>query len=410
MPDVSGFTALDVFIGLAFVFFLLSTVTSALSEAVAGVLQLRWKTLRRGLGELLLFSDTELEDLLKKLEDLRLAVGSKQTVGTMTAEERNGAADQAQMLGLVFPQHADSPLANLVQKIDDLQLQLTQQQQTKKRKVSLRQPEKWAKSWDELQQSPRLQALFKQTGAFGARGPSYIPPRMFALALLDTLAPPVDGSDADVIEQAQRLVASSSCPPALKTWLQDALTEAKGERDKLLASLEKSFDAVMDRVSGWYKRMSTIWIVFFAVLLVGATNADTYAIGQRLWKDEAVRNALVAEAAKLPAGTSCPEGQSDQGQAADGQQDESPLDRAAACVNKVKELGLPFGWAAENRAHSTSQWLGKGGGWLLTVFALMLGAPFWFDTLGKLARLRLTGKREGTLKSDDRTAVDRDER
>ena len=51
--DLTGLPALDVLIGLAFVYFLLSLVTSALAEAVAGVLNLRFRTLRRGIRELL---------------------------------------------------------------------------------------------------------------------------------------------------------------------------------------------------------------------------------------------------------------------------------------------------------------------------------------------------------------------
>jgi hypothetical protein len=34
----------------------------------------------------------------------------------------------------------------------------------------------------------------------------------------------------------------------------------------------------------------------------------------------------------------------------------------------------------------------------------MLGAPFWFDTLSKLARLRTTGNPEGTAKSGTSTS------
>ena len=33
-------------------------------------------------------------------------------------------------------------------------------------------------------------------------------------------------------------------------------------------------------------------------------------------------------------------------------------------------------------------------GLLMTVAAVSLGAPFWFDLLGKVAQLRSTGKRE----------------
>ena len=67
----------------------------------------------------------------------------------------------------------------------------------------------------------------------------------------------------------------------------------------------------------------------------------------------------------------------------------------------VKALGLPLGWGQENRPDTGWGWPAKFGGIVITVFALMLGAPFWFDTLSKLARLRATGKPEGTgTKSD----------
>src|SRR4051812_46730290 len=36
-------------------------------------------------------------------------------------------------------------------------------------------------------------------------------------------------------------------------------------------------------------------------------------------------------------------------------------------------------------------------GWLLTIAAISLGAPFWFDTLSRLSRLRSSGKPETPL-------------
>ncbi|MBT8272854.1 MAG: hypothetical protein KJO77_03540, partial [Bacteroidia bacterium] len=33
-------------------------------------------------------------------------------------------------------------------------------------------------------------------------------------------------------------------------------------------------------------------------------------------------------------------------------------------------------------------------GWLASVFAITLGAPFWFDVLSKAANLRASGKKE----------------
>ena len=42
------------------------------------------------------------------------------------------------------------------------------------------------------------------------------------------------------------------------------------------------------------------------------------------------------------------------------------------------------------------------GGWLLTIAAISLGAPFWFDTLSRLSRLRSTGKPETPLPASGR--------
>ena len=69
-------------------------------------------------------------------------------------------------------------------------------------------------------------------------------------------------------------------------------------------------------------------------------------------------------------------------------------------MTDIKSLDLPIGWAEANRPDTAAGWIAKFSGWVVTVFALLLGAPFWFDTLSKLARLRNTGKPEGTAKGD----------
>ena len=52
MIDFSKIPAIDVVIGLAFVYFLLSLVISSLTETLSSMRQVRWKTLERGLREL----------------------------------------------------------------------------------------------------------------------------------------------------------------------------------------------------------------------------------------------------------------------------------------------------------------------------------------------------------------------
>ena len=64
-------------------------------------------------------------------------------------------------------------------------------------------------------------------------------------------------------------------------------------------------------------------------------------------------------------------------------------------LNKeLRQTGIPIGWSVENiKLYNFWDILKKIGGLLLTVFAVSLGAPFWFDILNKLANLRSSGNK-----------------
>src|SRR3954454_3449461 len=64
MPDLTGFPAINVAIGLAFLFFLLSTASSAINEAIASLLGWRAKTLERAVSNLL--GDADLTKALNR--------------------------------------------------------------------------------------------------------------------------------------------------------------------------------------------------------------------------------------------------------------------------------------------------------------------------------------------------------
>ena len=223
----------------------------------------------------------------------------------------------------------------------------------------------------------------------GPRKPSYIPSRTFALTLLDTFAPPADGADNDdLIARAEHALGtaddSESKRPTeiVRGLLRDALAEARGDRDKFRATIERSFDDVMDRASGWYKRRVQLILFVLALALVCVMNADSAALAQRLWKDDALRAAVVSQANKVVSA----------GSAECAQTADTRADAAAQCVDQVQEFGLPLGWSHDTSPHNFF-WdgVGKVLGLLVTAFALTLGAPFWFDLLGKVSRLRGSG-------------------
>ena len=67
-------------------------------------------------------------------------------------------------------------------------------------------------------------------------------------------------------------------------------------------------------------------------------------------------------------------------------------------------MGLPLGWRA--LPASPGAWLLKVLGLLATAFAMSFGAPFWFDLLNKLVRMRSAGNVPRRADGTDRSAGD----
>ncbi|PYX39090.1 MAG: hypothetical protein DMG75_01940 [Acidobacteria bacterium] len=50
-----------------------------------------------------------------------------------------------------------------------------------------------------------------------------------------------------------------------------------------------------------------------------------------------------------------------------------------------------MGWHERNKLKTCTDWLNASLGWILTIIAVSLGAPFWFDILNKFMRVRKAG-------------------
>jgi uncharacterized protein involved in cysteine biosynthesis len=245
---------------------------------------------------------------------------------------------------------------------------------------------------DEVIDHPLISRLTKGK----KKTPSYISSRSFSLALLDVFTPREDRPEG--METVAAVKAKlAELPAPLRRQLEPILDEAEGEIDKLRTGIEEWFDDAMDRVSGWYKRKSQWIIAIVAIVVTVGLNVSTVRVVDRLWNDGVVRDAVASAAAAAVAE------QSDQtpepaGGAAEAQApapEADPLEELQANGQEVKDavsdlaaLNLPIGWGEDNR-----DWLSvlNIGGWLLTIVAVTLGAPFWFDALSRLAPLRSTG-------------------
>jgi hypothetical protein len=227
------------------------------------------------------------------------------------------------------------------------------------------------------------------------RRPSYIPARAFASALLDTIVPSTPGTAPQTVAQIRSSVegmANDDLKKVLLTHLDAAGDDIRAARE----NVEKWFDEGMERISGWYKRWSQTVIYVFAAFITLAMNVDTIHITTTLYHDAALRSGLVAAA---------------EGAVKHGQDDPNGIQTIKAEMEKMK---LPMGWSVFSKSEDVSiiealksiwselpgttlKWLVKLCGWTITLFAISLGAPFWFDTLSKFINVRASGKRSGTL-------------
>src|SRR5262245_1043279 len=152
----------------------------------------------------------------------------------------------------------------------------------------------------------------------------------------------------------------------------------------------------MDRVSGWYKRRTQAILLTIGLLVAIAANLSAVTIGVRLWTDSSLRAVVAAEARELAATSSADATSSatsttteEGGSGASGEA-LGPPQRAAEEFRTIDRLGFPAGWGDANRPAGRG-WLAAVFGWVLTAFAVSMGAPFWFDLVGKIANLRASG-------------------
>lgn len=133
----------------------------------------------------------------------------------------------------------------------------------------------------------------------------------------------------------------------------------------------------MDRVSGWYKRrVQWITLIVGLIIIVGV-NADTIAIGNSLSHDVSMRDSLVAAAQEYAKPTSV---QPNSGNApTQTEACNSPECRVEKNLDEIRKLGLPIAWSTDNPItfpKNAPGWVTKLVGWILTAFAISLGAPF----------------------------------
>lgn len=217
--------------------------------------------------------------------------------------------------------------------------------------------------------------------------PTYISSRTFAAVVTDLLTA---GSDASAAAVDLGEAAEAMPDGDVKKVVTALAQHAKRDGTSAQLGLESWFNDAMDRVTGWYKRRTQLWTFIVALIITLAANADTVGIARRLWTDPVLR-ATVVEEAKVRAQKPRPS------VSVEYKDEDDPTNPTVTRTNEGNQLsgneeailGQLLGWHGSVRDNlKWETFLG----WLLTVLALSMGAPFWFDLLNKIMNIRAAGK------------------
>ena len=239
---------------------------------------------------------------------------------------------------------------------------------------------------------------------------------------LQTLNPPLFKSLSQLSHDVIGIANSPQVVEAVRERFAEAAAKLEQEELQLATmrlNTETWFNESMDRLSGWYKRKVQFLAFIIGLVLAITLNVDSITLIDHLWKEPAVREALVANAIEYT-------------------KENPELPNVAIEDNKVtsavdyfnlqfKDLNLPLGWKYESVSLETGQtcqilpfgrdvvwglkdksaadkcnkianapvdsagWFVKMLGIIFSAAAAAQGAPFWFDILKKVVNIRGSG-------------------
>lgn len=270
--------------------------------------------------------------------------------------------------------------------------------------------------------------------------PSYIPASSFALAIIDLVAQRAGNKTADLFTDFRNgLRHYINSGGQFGQVLGNLLDHAVSLQD-LKGKIEDWYNQYMQRVTGWYESHTVASVRIIALALALVFNLNVIELAKTIYRNGELRGKMTGLAEKIAGGT---EGAAPQyynvfekkaavlqaeyekkiHETADAAEKEKwkkelsdTLDTLAATytrqqkiitdtlLRQLRDTGLPLGWKERPAVFSASFWKKQGPGsrwwqnlllaligWTIAAGCISMGAPFWFDMLGKLVNVRRSG-------------------
>jgi hypothetical protein len=362
---VSWGSVVDTALGLAFVFLVASLAVSKINEFVATVLQWRPKGLDRGLAALVG------ENGAGTLSTARI----KSTAAVQAFERAVGARRSISYLSA--PAFA-SALAEILTGSQQARERVLPTTDAVRDALDAIHPEYLDVAAPEARQALSSGVTVQKVDALAKRVPLADEVNLAAVARLQEALAAADVVASRIragIDQLEQ--EGNPAAPALRAFF----NEAGGQVDDFLQRVQQWYVDTMGRLSGWYKRRVQVAIAIYGVVVVVLFNLDAAGVAENLWLSPVQRASVASVAAQHANGN---------------------VTDVRVSLSQLKDLSLPIGWdfspnppqdgGVERRIPgSAGLWVRKIVGLAISVLAISLGAPFWFDTLGRIARLRNAG-------------------
>ena len=211
------------------------------------------------------------------------------------------------------------------------------------------------------------------------------------------LATSLQDKDNETFENLEKLI--DRLPPPLANNITKLaqraemnITNTSEGVNILRQEIENHFDSSMERASGVYRRNAKGVALLIGLIIAAATNADAFHMISRLSKDSALRDTITQNAGQIVLQNRNKLGYVDM------------VTLRSQTDEALNSIALPIGWTDANLEQQVL-WNSRKQkqfpfwkiitvipGWIVSGLAIGMGAPFWFDLLGKVVNVRNTGK------------------
>ena len=181
-----------------------------------------------------------------------------------------------------------------------------------------------------------------------------------------------------LLEDGQALQINALTLYQLKQILYDSHSDIDRFKQKLISW----YNEMMERANGWYIKQTRFLLFLIGFVIAVCLNVDAVYIAQKLANDKTARDKMIEFAGQIKSNAAL------QGSLKDNS--DSALTTAFKNVNNnLTEANTIIGRPPFQHFECTAIL-----GWLITALAVSLGAPFWFDLLGKIMAIRQSGDRK----------------